>query len=97
MTEQTRMMIQTAAKCDTTMTADERRAVEALLEGRRADAEADQILPVAEVARRLHKTPKTIHLWCAQGYLRKVTVGGNSRASGVLASSVEALLKGGAA
>ncbi len=97
MTEQTRLIIETAAKCDTTMTADEREAVKTLLEGRRDDAEAEQILPVTEVARRLHKTPKTIHLWCAQGYLRKVTVGGNSRASGVLASSVEALMKGGAA
>lgn len=94
MTEQTRMMIQTAAKCDATMTADERRAVEALLEGRRADAEAEQIIPVAEVARRLHKTPKTVHLYCKQGLLKKATFGNQSRASGVLASSLAALLAG---
>jgi len=57
----------------------------------------EELLPVPEVARRLHRTPKTIHVWCQQGILRKVTVGGNSRASGVLASSVAALLKGGVA
>ncbi len=100
MTDQTRMMIQTAAKCDATMTADERRAVAALLEGRRAGAEADpigELLPVAEVARRLHKTPKTIHLYCKQGFLRKVQIGGNSRCSGIPAAEVARLLKGGAA
>ena len=57
----------------------------------------EELLPVTEVARKLHKTPKTVHLYCKQGILRKVTVGGNSRASGVLASSVAALLKGGVA
>ena len=93
MTEQTRMMISTAVKCDKTITADERRAVEALLEGRRDE----QVLPVTEVARRLHKTPKTIHLYCQQGLLKKAAVGKQSRAIGVLASSLEALISGGAA
>ena len=97
MTEQTRMMIQTAAKCDATMTADEREAVKTLLEGPRAEPEAEELLPVAEVARRLHKTSKTVHLYCKQGILRKVRAGGNSRASGVLASSLAAFLKGGVA
>ncbi len=97
MTEQTRMMISTAAKCDATMTADEREAVKTLLEGRRAGADAEELLPVAEVARRLHKTPKTIHLYCKQGLLKKAAVGKQSRAIGVLASSLEALISGGAA
>ena len=91
------MMIQTAIKCDATMTADEREAAKTLLEGRRADAEAERVIPVAEVARMLHKTPKTIHLYCKQRLLKKVTFGKQSRASGVLASSLAALLKGGAA
>ena len=98
MTEQTRMMIQTAAKCDATMTADEREAVKTLLEGRRAEADPiGELLPVAEVARRLHKTPKTIHLYCKQGFLRKVQIGENSRCSGIPAAEVARLLKGGAA
>ncbi len=97
MTEQTRMMISTAVKCDKTITADERRAVEALLEGRRDEPEAEQVIPVTEVARRLHKTPKTIHLYCKQGLLKKAAVGKQSRAIGVLASSLEALISGGAA
>lgn len=57
----------------------------------------DELIPVPEVARRIHRTPKTVHLWCKQGILRKVRAGGNSRASGVLASSLAALLKGGVA
>ncbi len=97
MTEQTRMMITTAVKCDKTITADELKAVAALLEGRRDEPEAERVIPVAEVARRLHKTPKTIHLYCKQGLLKKATFGNQSRASGVLASSLAELLKGGAA
>lgn len=97
MTDQTRMMIQTAAKCDTTMTAEEREAVKALLEGRRDAPDVGELLPVAEVARRLHKTTKTVHLYCRQGYLHKVQIGANSRASGIPAAEVAALLKGGAA
>ena len=56
----------------------------------------EELLPVPEVARRLHKTPKTVHLYCKQGLLKKATFGNQSRASGILASSVDALLKGGA-
>jgi len=97
MTEQTRMMIRTAAKCDITMTAEEREAVRALIEGRRDAPDIGELLPVAEVARRLHKTPKTIHLYCKQGFLRKVQIGENSRCSGIPAAEVARLLKGGAA
>ena len=96
MTTQTKLLIETAFKCDGTITADERRAIDALLAGRK-DEPGEELLPIPEVARRLHKTPKTIHLYCKQGILRKVSIGNNSRASGVLASSVAALLKGGAA
>lgn len=96
MTEQTRMMIRTAANCDATITDAERGAIDALLEGG-AEPKPERVIPVAEVARIFGKTRQTIDLWTRQGYLRKVTVGKNSRASGVLASSVEALLKGGAA
>lgn len=91
------MMIETAAKCDGTITGEEREAIKTLLEGRREEAKPEEVLSVAEVARRFHKHPKTIHLYCKQGVLRKVTIGKQSRASGILASSVEALLKGGAA
>ncbi len=96
MTEQTKQLL-TAAKFDGSMTDAEKAAIDALLDGRGNVAEAEELLPVAEVARRLHKTPKTVHLYCKQGILRKVRAGGNSRASGVLASSLAAFLKGGAA
>ncbi len=96
MTEQTKQLL-TAAKFDGSMTDAEKAAIDALLDGRGNAAEAEELLPVAEVARRLHRTKKTIHVWCAQGYLHKVTVGGNSRASGIPAAEVARLMKGGAA
>ena len=101
MTKQTRALLQVAFDGDGTFTDEEREAFAVLMAGgRREGAKADpigELLPVAEVARRLHKTPKTIHLYCKQGILHKVTVGANSRASGIPAAEVARLLKIGAA
>lgn len=94
MTEQTRAVIASLVQCDSSMTNEEREAAEALLKGyNRPD---DEVIPIPEVAKMFHKHPKTIHYWCRHGTLRKVTVGKQSRASGILKSSVDALLKGGA-
>ena len=95
MTKQTRAIIESAIGLDGTMAEADKAAILASLDGGRADG--DEVLPVAEVARRLHKTPKTIHLYARQGFLRKATFGKQSRASGILASSLARLLEGAAA
>lgn len=95
MTKQTRAIIESAISLDGTMAEAEKAAILASLDGGRGDG--DEVLPVAEVARRLHRTPKTVHLLARQNLLKKVTFGKQSRASGILASSLAALLKGGAA
>ena len=94
MTRQTRAIIESAIGLDGTMAEADKAAILASLDGGRADG--DEVLPVAEVARRLHKTPKTVHLYARQGLLKKAVFGKQSRASGILASSLAALMKDGA-
>jgi predicted DNA-binding transcriptional regulator AlpA len=89
MTPQTKTIIEAAIKCDSTMTEAEKAVFLNHLKTPAEDGDADKMLTVQEVARRLHKSQKTVHEWCKQGYLKKVTIGKNSRASGVLVSSLE--------
>ena len=96
MTSATRAMIGLAVENDASMDAAEKAALLARIDGGGVDEGGEPLLTVAEVARRLHKHPKTIHLYCRMGLLKKVTFGKQSRASGILKSSVDALLKGGA-
>ena len=71
-------------------------AVLSMLRGEPARPEpttgGDEVLPVAEVARRLHKTAKTVHLLARRGAFQKVAFPGQTRASGILRSSVEKYL-----
>ena len=88
MTTQTQVIIEAAIKADAGMTEAEKADILNRLKRPEQDGNAEEVLSVKEVARRLHKTPKTVHEWCRQGYLKKVTIGKNSRASGVLESSL---------
>jgi len=96
MTTATRAMIRLAIENDGTITDAAKAALLACIDGN-GERQTEEVLPIPEVARRLHKTVKTIHDYCRQGVLRKVVVGKQKRSSGILASSVDALLKGGAA
>lgn len=93
MTSQTRAIIEAAVNVDPTMTEAEKADILKRLKTPEEDADKDKVLSVAEVARRTGKTPKTVHYWCRQGYLQKVTIGKNSRASGILESSLAQWLK----
>lgn len=95
MTSATRAMICLAIENDASMDAAEKAAFLAMIDTK-PEEKREQLLTVAEVARRLHKTPKTVHLYCRMGLLEKVTFGKQSRASGIRASSLEKLLKNGA-
>ena len=87
MTTQTQVIIEAAIKADAGMTEAEKADLLKRLKTEE-DADKDKVLSVAEVARRIRRTRKTVHLWCRQGYLQKVTIGKNSRASGILESSL---------
>lgn len=88
MTTQTQVIIEAAIKADAGMTEAEKADILKRLKTPEEDGNTGKVLTVAEVARRTGKTPKTVHYWCRQGYLQKVTIGKNSRASGILESSL---------
>lgn len=48
----------------------------------------DALLTVGEVARRIGKCRKTVHYLAARGVFKKVAFPGQTRASGILSSSV---------
>ncbi len=94
MTSATRAMIELAITNDATMKEEERAEIRTAINGRSG---GEEVITVGEAAKMLHKSRKTIHLYSQRGWLKKVTFGTNSRASGILASSLAALMKGGAA
>ncbi len=93
MTAGTRKLIELAIENDASMDAAEKAAFLAMIDAKPQE-KPERLMTIPEVAKLFGKTPKTIHYWCRHGILRKVTVGKQSRASGILASSVDALLKG---
>ena len=64
-----------------------------LTEAATTNEPADTVLDFAEAARRLGRSAKGVHQLARRGVIRKAKFPGFSRASGVLASEVERLLK----
>jgi len=64
-----------------------------LTEGTRAPAPCERMVSFEEAAERLNRTPATVHTLARRGILHKVVLPGFQRASGVLASDLENLLK----
>lgn len=93
--EPTVLGIITLVKGDPKATAEgKRRIIKALTSPSPGEPKQEKVLGVREVAERLHKTCKTVHDYCRIGLLQKVQFPGKSRASGILASSLDALISG---
>lgn len=94
--ETTVAIVSAALAADKAINGELADAVLSMLRGEPARPEpttgGDEVLPVAEVARRLHKTAKTVHLLARRGAFQKVAFPGQTRASGILRSSVEKYL-----
>ena len=54
---------------------------------------ANRVISFEEAARRLNRTTRVVHSLARQGVIRKAKVPGCSRAAGVLASDLDALLE----
>ena len=86
-------IVEAALAADTSINAALARDILSMLRGEPArptptTGEDDTLLTVAEVARRIGKTQKTVHYLAKRGVFRKVAFPGQRRASGIQASSV---------
>lgn len=93
MTKQSENMLEMMFNSDPTITEEQKRRVLAVLRG--DEAREDHLLSRQQVGIMLNKSPQMVDYYCNKGLLRKVTFGESSRASGILASSVSALLHAG--
>jgi len=55
---------------------------------------SDRLVSFEDAARRLNRSPRSIHLLARRGVLRKAMLPGYKRCSGVLASDLDKLLAG---
>ena len=79
---------------DPRATAEGKRRILNALASSPDEPKVEEVLTIPEVAERLHKTKRAVHIYCRMGLLKKVQFPGQSRASGILASSLDALLSG---
>ncbi len=96
MTKNTEQILISVFGADDTITDEQ--AAQALRvlrgEGAASQTSLEPVLTRREVAKLLKKSPQMIDVYAARGLLKKVTFGSSSRASGITAASVRALLEG---
>ena len=63
-----------------------------LSDGAVANKPVERVVSFVEAAKRMNRTPRALHLLARQGRLRKAKLPGGTRAAGVLASDLDALL-----
>lgn len=92
----TRKVFEAAASADPSITSKQIKAALAVL----ADADPaqyrepiDRLLSRKEAAAILSLSPKSIDVYCRRGVLQRVKLGTSSRASGILESSVRAVME----
>ena len=68
-----------------------------LTEGAASKEPDDKLVSFEDAAKRLNRSPRSLHLLARRGVLRKAKLPGFQRASGVLASDLDRLLAGMAA
>ena len=61
-------------------------------DGKAAEKPADRVIGFEEAARRLNRTPRSLHMMARRGVLRKARLPGGTRCAGVLASDLDRLL-----
>ena len=83
-------------RADATATPQERETIAAILDGRRATA-LPQLLTRKQVASMINRTPRMVDYFGKHGYIRRVVLGNQGRATGYDADSVRAFLSGNAA
>ena len=97
MTTSTETILLSVLKADPSITDEQTEQALRILRGDEtaaAQADLEPILTRHEVAKLLKKTPQMIDYYAAHGLLKKITFGSSSRASGITAASVRALLQG---
>lgn len=93
MTDGTRAAIAALIKADSAATPQERAAIEAALHGQDAAA-MPRLFTRAEVARLINRTARMVDYFGKRGLIRRVRLGGASRATGYDAESVKAFIAG---
>ena len=63
-----------------------------LAESREDARPIERVVPFEEAARRLNRTPRSLHMMARRGVLRKAKLPGGIRCAGVLASDLDKLL-----
>ena len=63
-----------------------------LAEGQTEARPVERVVSFEEAARRLNRTPRSLHMMARRGVLRKAKLPGGTRCAGVLASDLDRLL-----
>lgn len=100
MNRQTVEIVRAALKADSTVTAEQRQQLIALLrDGKQTQKEAKTGIPTKpltvrrnEAARLLGIAPRTVDLWCAEGRLKKIVMKGRKRSCAITRASIDALV-----
>ena len=92
MTIQTITAIKAIVEADTTATKLERDAIKATLNGEAHAGKIPELWTRRQVAHIIKKSPAMVDYYARQGFIRRVKLGGSSRASGFDAESVRAFL-----
>jgi hypothetical protein len=90
----TRATIATVVKGDWSMPKEERDAIMAIIDGQGA-AQMPRLLTRKQVAALINRTPRMVDYFGKRGLIRRVVLGGSSRATGYDAESVRAFINGG--
>ncbi len=63
-----------------------------LADGREEARPVERVMSFEEAARRLNRTPRSLHMMARRGVLRKAKLPGGTRYAGVLSSDLDRLL-----
>ena len=96
MTTSTESILLSVLQADATITDEQKEAALRILKGE--EERQDKQPPVGriytrrEVAELLHKTPQRVDYYCRKGWLKKITFGGQQRASGITQEALNSFI-----
>lgn len=95
MTDQSKIMLESVFGSDPTITTDQQSRIMDILCGGGAGTNGhSRLVSRKQAGEILNKTPQMVDYYASKGLLKKVKIGDASRASGILESSIYALLEG---
>lgn len=93
MTQATKTAVLAIIRADATISDEERARIEAALQGDGAAAKIPAVVSRREAAKLIGRTPHLLDYYARRGLLKRVRLGGSSRALGFSVESLRALMR----